>query len=647
MAPSNLHVYWEVHSEVGCRGMVCGRIPTVSRIRLPVIVLLITVLSLIPFQSAAGAEGDTAFLFDSDTSQFPQIHAYLSASNPLGGRLADLTAADIVLMEDEVPARNVALTEEETGLRLIVVIDPGLDLIYLRPDGETRIQRLRRAMADWLGTFPQNGMDDLTLITPEGVSVSHASDTAAFLEGLKAYTPKLPAQRTMDALLLDALGAADDPAPRPGMRTLLIAFSASKLTQSENIGRGLCPRARELHAPLFGIWAGRAEPSAKPDMDSLASLAAECGGYSVSLESADGTAAVLGMIATQRTQYRVEYRSSAASSGEHALTASIARAGFSAEAAPLRFSIAIQPPAVTWIDFPERVTRKGADVSQPVGAYQPESLELRAEVSFPDGHPRDISSMQLFAGSELVGECASACDGIRWDLREYAEGGTFLLQMVVRDELGLEGKSADRTFTLTVERPSIWEIFRANYLLPVTVLLAAAVAVGVFIAAMVNLNRVRAARTGGGMLFPGEAAAPERPAEKIRRRMRRIGRSIQKPPPAPEEAYAVLEKVGAAEGNIEIAAEDVILGRDPQLAGIVLDDPSVSPRHGRIVRMGDGRPWVFDMGSAAGSWRNFEEIPPEGVALRDGDRVNFGRAAFRVRLKPCAPVQETRDGKNP
>ena len=498
-----------------------------NRIRLPVVLFLIAILSALPLRRAASAEGDAVFLFDPDTSQFPQIHAYLSVSNPLGGRLAGLTAEAITLKEDDSPARNVVLTEEETGLRLIVVIDPGLDLVYARPDGETRIQRLRRAMTDWLGTFPQNGMDDLTLITPEGVSVPHTSDAGAFLEGLKAYTPKLPAARTLDALLLDALGAADDPLPRPGMRTLLIVFSASKLTQSENIGRGMCPRARELHTPLFGIWSGRAEPSAKPDMDSLASLAAECGGYSVSLESADGTAAVLGMIATQRTQYRVEYRSSAATSGEHALTAAVARAGFSAEAAPLRFSIAVQPPAVAWIDFPERLTRKGADVSQPVDAYQPESLEVRVEISFPDGHPRDISSMQLFAGSELVGECASACDGIRWDLREYTEGGTFQVQMVVRDELGLEGKSADRTFALTVERPSIWEIFRANYLLPATILLAAAVAVGVFIAAMVNLNRVRATRTGGGMIFPGEPPAPERPAEKIRKRVRRIGRSIQ------------------------------------------------------------------------------------------------------------------------
>jgi hypothetical protein len=209
----------------------------------------------------------------------------------------------------------------------------------------------------------------------------------------------------------------------------------------------------------------------------------------------------------------------------------------------------------------------------------------------------------------------------------------------------LEGETAERTFTLTVERPSFWEIFRANYLLPVTILLAAAVAAGVFLAVMVNLHRMRAVRAGGALIFPGESSVPEKPAEKLRKRMRRIGRAIQNSSPPPAEVYAVLEKTGGAGGTIEITAPDVIVGRDPQSAGIVLDDPSVSPRHGRIVRMGDGRPWVFDMGSAAGSWKNFEEIPPEGASLREGDRLNFGRAAFRVRLKPSAPVQETLDGK--
>jgi hypothetical protein len=616
----------------------------VDRIRLSAVFLIVLVAPAFRSRPAAGAEGNTAYLFGLDSTQFPQISAYLSVANPLGARPEGLAAEDIALTEDGSPARNVVLTEAETGLRLVVVVDPGLDMVYAMPDGETRIERIRRSMADWLGTLPHGGIDDLTLITPEGINVSHASDPEVFLDGLKSYKPKLPAERTLDGLIVDALGAAADPLPSPGMRALLIVFSASKLSQREDIAPGLCPRALELHAALFGIWSGRVEPSAKPDMESLGELASECGGYSVALESSTGTAAVLGMIATQRNRYRVEYRSSIDSSGEHALAAAVAREDFQAETAPLRFTVTVQPPAVDWIDFPDRLVRRGSEVSQTVDTYQPDRIQLRAEVVFPDGHPRDLLSMQLFADDELVGECIPGpCDGIEWDLRRYSESAAVRLQMVVRDELGLEGKTTQRKLALSVERPSFWDVFRANYLLPVTIILAVAAAAAVLVSAMVNLNRARTALAASELIFPDAPSLPGIRTASLAKRVRRFIRRTATPPEPQAETYAVLEELGEAGRTFEIAAPDVIIGGEPNQAGIVLDDPSVSPRHGRIVRMGDGAPWVFDLGSAAGSWKNFEEVPPEGVSLRDGDRLNFGRSAFRVRLKPCAPPKETPD----
>ena len=611
-----------------------------NRIRLPAVVALIAV-ALLHARPVSGAEGDTAYVFGLDSLMFPQISAYLSVSDALGGRLTGLAAQDVSLKEDDALVRDVTLSEEQTGVRLVAVLDPGLDMIYALPSGETRIELVRRSMADWLGNLPQSGMDDLTLVTPEGTPVSHTSDPKVFLDGLTSYTPKFPSARPLDAMLVDALGAAADPLPRPGMRTFLIVFSASKLAQGEDIGLGLCPRALELHAPLYGIWSGRAEPSAKPDMESLAALATACGGISVALESSTGTATLLAMIASQRTQYRLEFRSAASASGEHSLAAAVQKEDFQAEAEPLRFTLEVLPPSVSWIDFPDRVMRKGKEISQPVDAYLPAAVTLPADITFPDGHFRAIHSMQLFADGQLVGECAVfPCSGVEWDLRKYAESGKITLQIVVRDELGLEGKTVERQMTLEVKRPSYWEIFRAYYLLPLVVILAVAAAAGFLIAAIVNLNRVRAAQDPGEMLFPSARSAPIPNAAGWKERLAGIARRRRTPPASPAETYAVLEGLGEEGRKFEVAAADVILGRDPQSAAIVLDDPSVSPRHARIVRMGDGVPWVFDMGSAAGSWKNFEEIPPEGAALREGDRLNFGRAAFRVRLKPFESAEE-------
>jgi hypothetical protein len=613
----------------------------VTRTRLAVVFILAAILASLTAGSASGAKGDTAYLFDLDRAQFPQISAYLSASNALGMRLEGLTAADIALKEDGNPARNVAISEEQTGLRLVAVMDPGLDMLYALPEGETRIERIRRVMAEWLGGLPQSGIDDLTLVTPEGVAVSHTSDAEAFLAGLRAYVPKLPTPRPLDALMVDALGAAADPLPRTGMRALLIVFSAAKLSQSGGIGQGLCPRALELHAPVYGIWSGRVEPSAKPDIDALTALTTDCGGYAVALENPTGTALLLGMIATQRMQYRIEYRSAAATANEHSLIAAIDRPDFQAQSDPLPFSIKVQPPALNWIDFPDQITRQGQAIADPIDSYQPDSVDLRADVTFPDGHPRAVVSMQLFADGELVGECAAfPCAAITWDLSRYAESADVSLQMVARDELGLEGKTAERRVALTVRRPSFWEVFRANYLLPLAILLAILAAAGFAVAAIVNLQRMRTAQAAAEP-YPADAyiLSDAQPPD-WKNRLRRISRRRRKPDSPPAEPYAVLEDLGEPGRRFELAAPTVILGRDRRLAAIVLDDPSVSPSHARFIRPDGEPPRVIDLGSTAGTWRNFEEIPLEGVALREGDRLNFGRAAFRVKLTSQPPSKE-------
>jgi hypothetical protein len=612
----------------------CGRIFPVSRLRLLAVLLIALCVLLSRPQPVAGSAGDGAFLFGLDSSAFPQIRAYLGVADALGGRPQGLAAADVSLKEDGTPAREVAIAGEQTGLRLVVVIDPGLDLLYALPDGEIRIDLLRRTMADWLGALPPGAADDLTLITPEGTPVSHTSDRDLFLSGLHAYVPQLPSARSLDSLLVDALGAAGDPLPRPGMRAFLLLFSASRLSQAANIGQGLCARAAELHAPLYGIWSARTEPSAKPDIDALAALTSACGGYSVALENSTGTSTLLGELATQRTQYRLDYRSRAASAGTHTLAAVVTGAGFAAESPALNFSLDIRPPAAAWKEFPDRLVRQGTSVSQPVEDYLPSAVDLKVEVTFPDGHPRRIVSMQLFADDRLAAVCdQSACDGVHWNVSGYSHSGPVSLRLAVSDELGLEGQTAERKLDVEVWRPSGGEVFRARYLLPLSIILAVAAAVGVLIAGIANLHRAQTAQAAGALIFP-----PAKNNLPLRwKGWKGLWENIsRRPRPAADagETYVLLEPLAPSGRPLAVSADNTTAGRDARAAALLVDDPSVSPLHARITRMGDGAPWVFDLGSAAGSWINFEEIPPEGAPLRDGDRLNFGRAAFRVRLKP-------------
>jgi predicted component of type VI protein secretion system len=71
----------------------------------------------------------------------------------------------------------------------------------------------------------------------------------------------------------------------------------------------------------------------------------------------------------------------------------------------------------------------------------------------------------------------------------------------------------------------------------------------------------------------------------------------------------------------------------------VLDDPSVSPLHARIKQRPDGSFCIYDHGSVAGTWVNYEPVTREGRLLTHGDRIHLGQLMYRFDLRqpPAEP----------
>jgi DNA-binding winged helix-turn-helix (wHTH) protein len=81
--------------------------------------------------------------------------------------------------------------------------------------------------------------------------------------------------------------------------------------------------------------------------------------------------------------------------------------------------------------------------------------------------------------------------------------------------------------------------------------------------------------------------------------------------------------------EIPLQAGENLLGRDP-LARVVVDDPGVSRRHGRVLVDGDSAT-LEDLGSKNGTRRNGERLQ-EPAALADGDEIGIGPATLVFRL---------------
>jgi len=101
--------------------------------------------------------------------------------------------------------------------------------------------------------------------------------------------------------------------------------------------------------------------------------------------------------------------------------------------------------------------------------------------------------------------------------------------------------------------------------------------------------------------------------------------------------FVVLE--GEMKGaTFRILGESLIVGRSVS-SDIRLDDTEVSRQHSKIVKEGDGRFFIEDMGSRNGTYLNGERIT-ERTELKDGDKLRVGRTLLEFQMAPSVLEEE-------
>ena len=91
--------------------------------------------------------------------------------------------------------------------------------------------------------------------------------------------------------------------------------------------------------------------------------------------------------------------------------------------------------------------------------------------------------------------------------------------------------------------------------------------------------------------------------------------------------------------SILLEGKNIIIGRDEAEATLVLDDKSVARLHARIARQNDSY-WLYDEGSAHGTYLNYIRLGLAPQAITDNDIISIGRLQFRFKLRPQPPEIE-------
>lgn len=577
---------------------------------------------------AAAQTAGTIVLTSPSTADFPRIVFYASVLDADRRPIHALPPTTFSLSEDGQPIDDFTMREEVVGSRQIFAVNTVTALRRRDVRGVTRFDQLRQALLDaWAARPTSPTPDQVSLLMTEATLGLNRASVAELIPALEDWVPAFSAPDAGYRVLLQALTAALDPLPRPGMETDVVFLTPLLDRNNEQPLADAVAMAATSGARLHAVLVGTVEQAGTAEALRLRGAAQATGGTFRVFDPALGLEDLEAVLLDVRTRYVVEYTSRVNASGPHTVQLSMTTSDLAAASEPVTYEVSLSAPQVAFISPPRGVTRRTDDPDTPLTDIPPTFLELPLLVTFPDGHPRPLEQLRLFVnGQPHETRTQPPFDRVRWDLSAIFEGGTYQLRAELTDSQGLT--SSTEILSVVVEvipGPRGLEALRPA--LPFLVLGLAIVAAGAgLVAVWIRLGEMPAEPAWSGAGAGGQRFL----------RRARLGTAA----PSAEAFLVPLRADGTTGTPVPLDGAELTIGSDPALCQLLLDDPSVSGLHARLTRRAAGVFTLRDQHSDAGTWVNERPVEEPGVDLRHGDRIWFGRAAYRFRL--ATPPAEPR-----
>jgi hypothetical protein len=539
-----------------------------------------------------------------------------------------------------VPITDTTSSRTPVGVDLALVIDANAD--FLQFDDRSGLSRRDKVAASVVRYAEQYmnpaGLDRVSVIVPDEAGegstflVQDATRPGDLADAVNAYNPTPPRVTPLQDMLVTAVEHLT--AGEEGRFRAILLFTDGARLNSQLEYQPLVEAAQAAGIPTYAAILG-AEASPE-EIANVAGLYSPTNGLHLHMPEPEAADPLYDIFRAQGQQTEIAYRSDARDNGSHEVSVSLGnvRDAVAYELSLVAPEVSIETPRTT-------VRRAGSAIDTPLPLLQPAVLPLTVRVTWPDGRPRRLTEI-VFRVDGVAQPMASAAPDaagqlpLPWDISGRDEG-VYRLEVEVADELGFRASAAPVEITIQVARPSPPTPTVAPTRAPVTVpglnvqspwlpLLFLALVAGAAVAAIGFWRRTR--RT---------VKAPAEPPPRI----------VAAAGPADDRHVAVLAWPSSGdEGGeqIELAAADVTLGREPDAVDIVLDDASVSRLHARVRRTAAGEYWLYDEGSVLGTFLNYERLGLAPRQLQHGDVVQLGRVTLNFRLELPRPETNGRRG---
>jgi hypothetical protein len=629
-------------------------------IRHALILLLVLIVGAIhPFNQIVLAQsGQRLEVVSVNTEGFPVVRVQFEAYNAGGDFATDLRVGDVLIREND---QNISVTDLELlrpGVQFIVALNLGSDLSN-RYAGLSRFEAIRQSLETWIETQVDDSSDQFSLATNTGLQLIHSRDVGEWTQvaqGLESVD--LLQERPSLVALSRAVDLATDPNPDNVMKRAILFITPMIPAANLEALPNLADRAAEQGVPVH-VWLV-ASPAARTNnpqfFDMIEQMTGSTGGELFIFSGPEDLPDLDNVLNPSRYVYRAQYASQIKNSATHVIGIEVRRGNFQQRSADKPVYLDVLPPIPIFLSPQSVVERQWVSGDNPrAAALEPESLQMRIVVEYPDGKPREIKASRLYVNDVLVDQnLVEPFDILEWPLGALQEG-RFILRAEVEDSLGLRQSSIDVPVTLSVEviETGWWQTAMAGDRPLVIGAIAAAGLLLLFSLTVAGRGVVRAAilrrkRALDPLTQP--LPAPKERSGKLRPKFH-VERSTW-----PRQAMAGLSAAPAwlvrlpengnnpmnngVEGErpvnpsnaIPLTRREITLGSDVLRAQYCVDSTTVSGLHARILQTPEGGCQIFDADSVAGTWVNFVQVPEGGVLLHHGDLIHLGRVAFRFEL---------------
>ncbi len=577
-----------------------------------------------------------------DPANYPRMILYFDATERDEGKITGLTEDQLTLREDGVEQELIDFQALSPGIQLVTAINISPPFAIQDINGISRFEYIKKGLLNWANQPVNSAPDDVSLLTNDGVEITHLDEKSLFIDALVEFSPDLRETEANLNVLSRAIEIASDPLSQLGMKRVVLFFSSQLTTEASDALESLISQAKENQVQVYTILVSSPAFFTSTGASKLQNLSSETGGLILPFSGEEPLVDFGLLLAPLRSTYLLEYDSQIVTSGNHEMSLSVFTS-LGESVGQIEFFLDVQPPNPIFISPPREVLRQiqeDSDQNQEKLTFLPEFIILDVLVEFPDKHPRGLEEVILRVDGEIVErKVTPPFDQFEWDLSSYQTSATHRLTIEAVDIMGLSRISLQTPIEVKVEipPPNIGTILGNNALALGG--LAVIILAGLLLFMLIFRGRIQPSdpigqrslikniKTISGVslvkkVLPKRAVPEGSTVEQLKSGF------------IPYRLIPINDiSQGIFPGPIRVTEPEVILGNDPKSNLIHIEHHSIIKEHARISLGRGNKHQIIDFGSPVGTWINYQQISSSKPQfLKDGDIINIGEAGFRFQI---------------